>query len=66
MITVTVRVTDECEELLTNLPRGYEYELTQDNGDGVVKFAVHDVDDLTSGMEQALDTHPGVISYTVS
>jgi hypothetical protein len=66
MITVTVKITDECEELLTNMPRGYQYELTRDDGDGVVEFDVHDVDDLTAAQEQALDTNPGVISYTVS
>jgi hypothetical protein len=64
-ITITVKVTDGCGNLITNMPRGYEYELTQDDGDGVVEFVIHDVDDLTAAQEQALDTNDGVISYTV-
>ena len=69
MITVTVEVTAECEELLTRLPRGYEYDLSdedyREDGSGTVKFIVHDVDDMTRAMELALDTHPDVIAYTV-
>ena len=68
MIEVTVEVTAECEELLTRLPRGYEYELSDEDyradGSGTVKFIVHNVDD-TRAMELALDTHHGVIAYTV-
>lgn len=70
MIEVTVKVTPDCEELLTRLPRGYEYELTDeeydDDGSGTVTFVIHDIDDLTSGMEHALDTNDGVIKYTVN
>lgn len=62
-VMVTVKITDECEGLITYMPRGYEYELIADEGDGVVGFMVHDVDELTSGMEQALDTNGEVISY---
>jgi zona occludens toxin (predicted ATPase) len=69
MITITVEITHDCESIITNMPRGYEYELideeyTEDGG--TVTITVHDVDDITSGMAQALDTHDGVISYTVS
>ena len=68
MITVTVEVTAECEELLTCLLRGYEYELSDEeyraDGSGTVKFIVHNVDD-TRAMVATLDTHPGVIEYTV-
>jgi len=70
MIIVKVTVTAECEELLTNMPRGYEYELNNEDynedGSGVVEFIVHDMNDLTSGMEQALDVHPGVVEYSVA
>jgi len=65
MITVTVQITDECEELLTNLPRYHEYEITEDNGDGSVEFIVHDLDEITSGISQALNVNDGVISYDV-
>jgi hypothetical protein len=69
MITVTVKTAPECESLLTNLPRGYEYELVSEDyaedGSGEVVFMVHDVDELTSGMVQALNTHTEVIEYSV-
>lgn len=64
-IQITVVVTDECEGLLHSLPRGYEYGLVKET-DNRVTFIVHDVDEMTSGMYEALDTNPEVISYTVS
>jgi hypothetical protein len=54
------------------MPSGYEYELDSEDykadGSGTVVVLIHDrsINDLTSGMEQALDTNPGVISYKVS
>lgn len=70
MITVAVEVTADCEGLLHSMPRGYEYDLDseeyKEDGSGIVVFIVHDVDELTSGMEQALNTNDGVISYFVS
>lgn len=70
MITITITVTPECEDLITNMPRGYEYEIASEeydeDGAGVVTVIVHDVDDTTAAMEQALDTNPEVISYSVT
>lgn len=69
MITITIKVTAECEGLLHSMPRGYEYELISedynDDGSGVVEIAIHDVDELTTGMLQAMDTTDGVTSYHV-
>ena len=68
-IQIAVQVTPDCEELLARLPRGYEYELTQesynDDGAGVIVFVIHGENDLTAAQEQALDTNPGVVGYTV-
>ena len=70
MITVTVKVTAECEGLLNSMPRGYEYELTDEDynedGSGTVEFFIHDVDELTAGHQLVLDTNDEVVSYTVS
>jgi hypothetical protein len=70
MLTLTVKVTPDCEGLITSLPRGYEYELGgeyYDKNGGRVEILIHDqnLSDLTSGMVQALNTHNGVVSYEV-
>lgn len=68
MSTVTVKVTPNCESLISHLPRGYEWELISedydDEGNGEIVIAFEG-DDLTSAAEQALNTHPDVISYSV-
>lgn len=70
MITVTVKVTADCEGLLHTMPHGYEYELTSEDyntdGSGIVEFVIHDVDELTGAMKQSLNTNDGVVSYSIS
>ena len=50
------------------MPMGYEYELDSESYNrkgGTVVVLIHDqnLNDLTAGMEQSLDTNPGVVSY---
>jgi hypothetical protein len=65
--TVIVKVTPDCEGLISNMPRGYEYELTDEDyiedNSVIITFVIHDVDEMTYAQELALDTHDGVISY---
>jgi hypothetical protein len=68
MIKLTVKVTSDCEGLISNLPSGYGYELYSESyttKGGTVNILIHDqnLTDLTSGMEQVLNNHPGVVSY---
>ncbi len=66
--TVTVKVTADCEGLITWMPSGYEYELTDEDynedGSGTVTFVIHDVDEMTYAHELALDTNAEVVSYS--
>lgn len=68
MGTVTVKVTPNCESLISHLPRGYEWDLISEDydadghGEIVIGF---EGDDLSAAAMQALNTHPEVISYEV-
>ncbi|MHC4617973.1 MAG: hypothetical protein ACYTEQ_09490 [Planctomycetota bacterium] len=66
-LTLTIKVTPDCEGLLHSLPRGHEYELTDEDynedGSGIVKIDIHDLDELTGAIEQTLNTNDDVISY---
>ena len=70
MVKVIVEVTAECESLISSMPRGSEYEMAaedyNEDGSGFVTFFVHGVDELPSGMEQALNANDEVISYSVA
>ena len=64
-----VQVTADCEELIGTLPRGYEWALESedyaDDGTGIITINFKG-GDLTAAAEQALDTNPDVISYSVA
>lgn len=68
MVTLKVKVTEECEGLISNLPRFHEYEFDseewhEDDESCTVTYLIHDIDELTTAIEQALNTNPEVISY---
>ena len=66
MATLIVRVTAECEGLLTSLPRHEGWELQSEDynedGSGIVTIGF-DGDELSAAAEQALNTNDGVLSY---
>ena len=68
MGTLIVKVTAECEGLISALPRDGEWELVSENynddGSGVVTIDFYG-DDLSASAKQALDTHDGIITYEI-
>ena len=66
MGTVTVKVTPNCESLISHLPRERGWELISEdyddagNGEIVIGFEGYG---LTAADMQALNAHPNVISY---
>lgn len=67
MIILTVEVSAECEEAITGLPWGHEYELDSeeynDDGSGTVKFHIHDIDELTEDIRDSLNANDCVSRF---
>lgn len=56
---MVIKVIIDCEELLRNLSRYTVSETTRG------EIEVHGIDSLTAAIEEALNSHPAVVSYQV-
>jgi hypothetical protein len=68
MHTITITITEDCEDLMTSLQRTHEYELISEdyNEEGEATVVYNLLDGSIEAMKNHLDAHPGVIVYTVT
>lgn len=68
MKTLTVTVNSNCEDLANSIfPRGSEWGIVSEDYQGdniIVEYEWNG--DMQTAVEQNLNTHPSVISYTIS